>query len=660
MCGILGIVALENNKPLLPEKVIEMNDEMRHRGPDGEGFFFGGAYNVDLINSLRGQRHNALVECQPGGRTIALAHRRLSIIDLNSSAAQPMCGSEDNFWIVFNGEIYNHAEIRQELVKKGHRFKTDHSDTETILKAYEEWGANCVHRLRGMFAIAVWDKGQDTLWICRDRTGIKPLYYTEHDGRFYFASEIKAFLKDRNISRKLNVTGLYHYLSFLTVPAPDTMFENIHKLPAGYQLFVRNGKLSKMTRYWDVFDNVQVNHSSSEKMIAEELLTKLKESVKIHLESDVPVGVFLSGGIDSSTNVALFSQVANEQVRAFSIGYKNDDDLVSYTNEFEYSRMISSQFNCEYHELELGQDDMLGFLPQLPYFQDEPIADPVCVPLYFVSKLARENGVVVAQVGEGADELFMGYGYWKEKLQFQERSNFPFSKIARMAGMGALKLAGKSNGPKFELLERASRDQPIFWSGAEAFYEFEKKELLSDRLRNRFQHFSSWEAIKPHYQKFLESSPEKTVLNWMTYIDLKLRLPELLLMRVDKMSMIPSLEGRVPFLDYRFVEYAMSIPSVMKTKNGQLKRMLKMAVRGLIPDAIIDRKKQGFGAPVYDWYMHALGPISKRKILEFNEAEDVFDGSYLGKLFEEKSADSAKKIWYLMNISLWWEQYINH
>lgn len=655
MCGIAGIIALENKAPLDPGLIVKMNDSLRHRGPDGEGFMYGTPWDAESSARLKSDRPGALVVHQPSPSPVWLAHRRLSIIDLSPLAAQPMSNHDGSIWIVFNGEIYNHREIRQELAAKGYPFKTDHSDTETIIYAYQAWGIDCLHKFRGMFAIAIWDRKADTTWLIRDRIGIKPLYYAVHDGRLHFASEIKAILKDRTVPRKMNLEGLYHYLSFLTVPAPQTMFEGIYKLPAGHRIKITGGKVGAAEQWWDVFDNTRLMTGVSQAKIMEGIVENLNTAVKYRMEADVPVGVFLSGGIDSSLNATLFSRIATTPVKAFTIGYEDDHKLKSYQNEFQYSRKVAKSLGCDYHELSLTQKDFLDFLPKLIHHQDEPIADPVCVPVYFVSKLAKDNGVTVAQVGEGSDELFWGYEGWKSALQAQDFLEKPLNRLmAAPLGLG-MRMAGKQHSLYHSWLERASKGQRTFWGGAEAFYESHKRIMFSKEYRPKVAGFSSWDALEPHYRKFLSSAPEKTNLNWMSYIDLKMRLPELLLMRVDKMSMAVALEGRVPFLDHKFVEYSMSIPTAMKTRNGESKHILKKAVEGILPDEIIYRKKRGFGAPVYDWFFDHLGTLSREKIAKFNSHTGVFDDAFLEDLYARKQGD---RVWFLMNLALWWEAYI--
>lgn len=654
MCGLTGYINLQSSDPMPLALLGAMNDRLSHRGPDGDGFFIGGTYGEGERNEFLARRDTSLFRHRGSSpRALGLAHRRLAIIDLSQNALQPMQTSDGKVQIVFNGEIYNHADIRAQLEGK-YTFQTDHSDTETILYAYKEWGPDCVHRLRGMFAIALWDEDKDSLWLFRDRTGMKPLYYTVHKGRLLFASEIKSFLADPDFPRRINERGLYDYLSFLTVPAPHTMFEGVYKLPAGHMMKVQNGHLSEPARYWDVFDNVTISNKPESQLI-DDVLDKLDECVKSHLISDVPVGVFLSGGIDSSTNAALFSRHAPGRVKAFSIGYEDDDKLSSYKNEFAYARRVANDLNCDYYERSLTQDDFIDFLPKLVRHQDEPIADPVCVPLYYVSKLARDNGVIVAQVGEGSDELFCGYDSWMTFLKLDRWNRHPVPGLLKQMGVQMLRAAGKGYSGYTEYLRRGANGLPVFWSGAEAFYEAQKKSLLTPEFTARLGDRTSWDVLRPIYDDFLKAAPDTSALNWMTYVDLKLRLPELLLMRVDKMAMSVSLEGRVPFLDHEFVEMAMRIPASLKTKDGINKFVLKQAVRGVIPDEIIDRKKQGFGAPVYDWFMDRLGAMARQEISAFNAEMNIFSNDYLERLYSESD---GTRVWYLLNLVLWWKEYI--
>jgi asparagine synthase (glutamine-hydrolysing) len=474
-----------------------------------------------------------------------------------------------------------------------------------------------------------------------------------HDGRIAFASEIKALLQDPEQGRTINEEALFHYLSFLTTPAPQTLFEGIKKLPGGTWLRVNHNGQIRQCRYWDVWDHTSPLTSTSEDEIAEMLLAELRIAVGLRKVSDVPVGVFLSGGVDSSTNAALFSEDEREPVRTFSIGYEGE--YQSYKNELQHARQMARLIGAEHHEQLLAQDDLLDFLPTMVYLQDEPIADPVCVPVYYVSKLARDNGVIVCQVGEGADELFWGYPLWKTQLRFQQLDDLPSPKFFKHCGLATLRVLGQESRKPYEWLRRSLMGRPIFWGGAEAFGETEKRSLLSPRLREEYAHFSSWDVLAPIRHRFEEKAWEQSHLNWMTYLDLNLRLPELLLMRVDKMSMGTSLETRVPFLDHKFVELSMSIPASMKTRNGTLKHILKKAVRGLVPDELIDRKKQGFAVPVHEWFSGELGRQARRELNVFCNETDFFDRTRVLQVLDQGRSSQS---WYLLNFVLWWKEYM--
>lgn len=631
MCGIVGSLVFASPDFVLTEDfIVRMRDVMKHRGPDGSGVWVSDAGDVGL------------------------GHRRLAIIDLSEVAAQPMSNEDDTLRVVFNGEIYNHAEIRKELeLIGGHRWKTNHSDTEVILHAFEQWGIDCIHKFRGMFAFALWDCSKRELWLVRDRMGVKPLYYSVHNGRINFASEIKALLQDKQQQRSVNEVAFFHYLSFLTSPAPDTLFAGIKKLECGSWLKVSASGLLEEYRYWDVLDNVEPVAMLSDDEISKRILEELKVAVSLRKISDVPVGIFLSGGIDSSTNAALFSERAGEKVKTFSIGY--DREYGSYQSELEYAKLVAEEVGADYYERLLSIDDLIEFLPRMVRLQDEPIADPVCFPVYFVSKLARDTGVVVCQVGEGADELFWGYPGWKTALRLQRLSDLPLSHFFKKLGLVAMRSLGKELSFSYEWLRRGAAKQPIFWGGAEAFTETQKWRLLSPRLRRELAGKSSWEVIAPIRQRFIEKAKDPCWLNWMTYLDLNLRLPELLLMRVDKMCMGMSLEGRVPFLDHKLVELAMGIPEDVKTRHGTLKYILKKAIRGIIPDIIIDRKKQGFGVPIHEWCLDKLGGEMRRELDDFCAQTDFLDRDEVFRLIEEKK---AAQVWYLFNFALWWKEYI--
>lgn len=630
MCGINGTLVFDHSSlSVSPSLVEKMRDTMAHRGPDGAGLWIS------------------------PNQKVGLGHRRLSIIDLSEKASQPMGDPSGRFWLTYNGEIYNHAELRTELIELGMTdWQTDHSDTEVVLKAYQQWGIECLQKFRGMFGFAIWDNLEKELILVRDRVGIKPVYYCQQGSAFHFASEIKALLKNPEQPREINKEGLFHYLSFLTTPAPATLFQGIYKLPSASWLRVRsNGDLT-VKRYWDPLDQAQPKEELSLNDWADLTLETLQESVRFRKVSDVPVGVFLSGGIDSSTNAHLFSQGDNQPVKAFSIGYEGDHQ--SYQNELHYAQMMAKEVGAAYHEKLLKLDDLIEFLPRMVQLQDEPIADPVCVPLYYVSQLAKQNGVTVCQVGEGADELFWGYEGWKRLLHLSRQLQNSKIHWSRRLVTPLLSFALNSRGFPRERLRRWSLDQSIFWGGAEAFTQSHKKLLLGDSLQRSLKGLTSWDALNPLWEDFQNKAWEKSNLSWMSYLDLRLRLPELLLMRVDKMSMGVSLEGRVPFLDHHLVELAMSIPESIRTQNDTLKIVLKTAVRGRIPDEIIDRRKQGFGVPIHEWFMQRLGDEAMKSIRDFTNKTGLLNKKEVENLWDNRQ---SQQLWYLTNLALWWKEY---
>lgn len=632
MCGIVGALSFKGSAFAITEPyLVRMRDVMTHRGPDGAGVWVSDDHRVGL------------------------GHRRLAIIDLSPKAGQPMTNEDGSVIVVFNGEIYNHADIRRELeAAGGHVWKTDHSDTEVILHAFEQWGIDCLHRFRGMFAIALWDSLRRELWLVRDRMGVKPLYYSLHSGRITFASEIKALLEDPGQKRAVHEEAFFHYLSFLATPAPQTLFDGIHKLPNGCLLKVTAEGKIESRRWWEVWDHVTPLPHISLDEASERVLSVVEEAVRLRGVSDVPVGVFLSGGVDSSTNAALFAKGRNARIKTFSIAYDGDYD--SCPSELPFARQIADQIGSEHHELKLTVDDLVDFVPHMIELQDEPIADPVCVPVYFVSKLARDNGVIVAQVGEGADELFCGYRGWEIALMRQKMADrLPVPRFLKRLGLSLLEAGGRQRAPYYEWLRRSAQGTPQFWSGAESFYEVGKHDVLSPRLKRQFAGRTSWETIRPLRERFEAKAWERSPLAWMSFVDLHFRLPELLLMRVDKMSMGVSLEGRVPFLDHKLVELALSLPANLRYRQGEPKRVLKTAVRGVIPDSIIDRKKQGFGAPVAEWFKDRLGGEMNRTLRAFCSDTDFFDGAEVERLIAE---GSGVQLWFLYNFAMWHRRFI--
>lgn len=627
MGGIVGIFNYDKDEPITKKLIVSMRDTMIHRGPDAKGVYLS------------------------PDKKIGLGHRRLSIIDLSDIANQPMSNEDNTIWIVFNGEIYNHSELRLLLEQKGHKFKTDHADTEVIIHGYEEWGKNCIQYFRGMFAFGIWDEKEKECWIVRDRLGIKPLYYGFFNGIFIFASEIKAILQHPYTKRKVNEEAFYHYLSFLATPPPLTLFENIFKVPAGGMVTVDKNGCCKSERYWDVFNNVVYEDLKSEGYYVDKILSLLQKSVKYRLVSDVPIGIFLSGGLDSSINTALFSAAAKGSVKTFSLGFKEKEEY----SELPYAKRVAEIFNTKHHELLIDGKDALDFLPELVYYQDEPIADPVCVPFYYIAKFATDNGMKVCHVGEGGDELFCGYPSWMSVLNLYRFNSFT-PNLVKKTVFNLLNLFNKKYSYKYEFLRRAINREPIFWSGSEAFLENKKRKLLSQQLRKRFKNYSSAEIVLNYYQEFSKRAKNKSALNWMSYIDLRFRVPELLLMRVDKMSMAVSLETRVPFLDHELVEFVMSIPQSVRIRDNTLKYILKKVAVLLLPQDIIYRKKQGFGAPVTEWLSTSkLGSFTKRKLTNFCRQTEFFDQNAIQKILIENN--QGWPIWYLLNFVMWHERW---
>jgi len=667
MCGIAGLFRSETalaSGAALGAALDDMNRAMAHRGPDGDG--------VWVSNDER----------------IGLAHRRLAIVDLSPDAAQPMSDADGAIQLTFNGEIYNHLVLRQELQAKGHIFKTDHSDTEVLIHGYKEWGVEgLVTRLEGMFAFAIWDTKRRVLTLARDRIGIKPIYFSKSGGTFRFASEIKAILCDPSVERKIDTHALNHYLSFMIAPAPLTMFQGIYKLPAAHIMEVSEAGDLKAWRYWDAKpgqgikpDDISgLSEEAREQFYVDGIRSRLELAIEKRMMSDVPFGVFLSGGIDSSANVALMSRLTDRPVETFTVGFKDHTHL----NELDYARRIADEFKTNHHEILIDEADMMGYLDDLVHHQDEPIADWVCIPLYFVSKLAKDNGVTVVQVGEGADEQFCGYDSWMTYLRFFNKFWDPYTKampspFKRLLGGIARSLAPATRGKAgqiAEALHRAATGQELFFSGANAFWNIHKSRLLG-RATNPSPVFDdlggsgidltgigereSGDVINGYFKALGKGFDH---LTRMAFSEFRLRLPELLLMRVDKISMSTSIEGRVPFLDHDLVEFTMDIPQSMKVKGGGKKHLLKKAVADLLPDEIINRPKMGFAAPVEQWLRGDFGKAAEEKVLGSKLLEQgLLDREYIKKRFQEHrsgEADHALHLWTLFNLTSWHDHWMN-
>lgn len=630
MCGISGIVDFYHKQEITEDKIGTMNKILRHRGPDDKGIF---------LNEER---------------TVGLGHTRLSIVDLSPAGHQPMSNEDGSVWIVFNGEIYNHLSLREDLEKKGYRYHS-RTDTETIIHLYEEKGEKCLDDLRGMFAFALWDVKKKKLFFARDRIGIKPFYYHLKGEAFYFASEIKAILTNEEIHRGVNTQALADYLTFMCVPAPQTMFQDIYKLPAGYCGTFSEKDGLKIYQYWDL--QIKQDDSKTEQEWIERVRLNLRGAIQSHMVCDVPFGAFLSGGIDSSLITVLMQEMRGQPVDTFTIGFKREAGF----DESGYARKIRDLYHTKYHEIFIDEDDLMRFLEKMAYHQDEPIADWVCFPLYYVAKLIRDSGVIVAQVGEGSDELFSGYPWFLHYLRlgkWQRAANMVPSVLRKLA-FGAVSYTPYLRQPFLrEIVRRISAGEFVFWGGANVYGEEEKGKLL----KYKFEH--PYRVIDGFLKKLAEHSPKADFLQKMIYIEFKQRLPELLLMRVDKMTMATSIESRVPFLDHVVVEEMMKIPSGLKKKNNEPKYILKKASEGIIPNDIIYRKKQGFGAPISQWLRSSdIYKVCRDLVMGSDmRSLGLFNHEYIEKMFEDHRAgkqDYGVKLWLLTNFALWYRAFLS-
>lgn len=666
MCGITGIL-VRGRGQVEARDLVRMRDTMEHRGPDGGG-----------------------LQILAGGK-VGLAHRRLTIIDLSADAAQPMRNEDGTVWITFNGEIYNHAGLRRELLAAGHRFATDHSDTEVLVHGYEEWGLDgLASRIAGDFAFAIWDDKQGSLSLVRDRIGVKPLYFSLEPGLALFGSEIKALLAHPETRRELEPAAMFHYLSFMTAPAPLTMFKGIYKLPAGFWLRIERQGGVTARRYWDAVPGHGIaaaevkglSPAAEEDFYVSGVQRRFRDAVECRMMSDVPFGVFLSGGVDSSLNVALMSEFSPRPIETFTVAFKDHTHL----NELDEARLIAKKFATNHHEVLIDQQDMIGYLDGLVHHQDEPIADWVCIPLYFVSKLAHDHGVKVVQVGEGSDEQFCGYRSYMGYLELYRKYWQPFRAwlpAAAQRGVAQLSLAAARRRPSLsvyaDIIGRAAHDREHFWSGAMVYWNTLKDQLLrldglelgaaapelvnAGLLESAYFEADSYQVVRSFLEPFDRAYPGQDVLTRMIYNEFKLRLPELLLMRVDKIGMSVSLEARVPFLDHRLVEFTMDIPMAWKTRGGMAKYILKKAAERYLPPEIIYRKKMGFGAPMGDWLRSGFGDYVQARMASSRlMSYGYFQPDYIETLFAEHRSGKRSNelyIWTLFNLFAWFDYWID-
>jgi asparagine synthase (glutamine-hydrolysing) len=639
MCGITGIVEYSANEPQINEEILKsMSDVIIHRGPDSDGNWISPA------------------------RRCGLAFRRLAIIDLSDAGNQPMSTSDGRFTIVFNGEIYNHKDIRKDLESLGYKYRSG-TDTETILYGYKEWGTEILNRMFGMWAIAIWDDEKEELFCTRDRIGIKPFYFTNRNGRFIFGSEIKSILQHPSVSPELNFNELPNYLNWGMSSNRESLFKGINKLAAGrYLTLSKNGDI-KVERYWSPLKQDQEYSKLSEKEIHAEVLSILRQSIKDRMMSDVPFGVFLSGGIDSSLNVALMAELMDRPVDTYSVGFK---ELEKY-NELEYARKIAKLHKTNHNEILIDHDDAFPILGELTWHEDEPNADPVCMPLWFLSKLTRDSGTIVIQVGEGSDEQFCGYNWMLRDYNFYKsywKIYKSLPKVLRKGIYSSIKpiLKGLDQFQVMEYLRRGTFGHELYWAGSSMIPPSQQESLLSDK-------YGDLVSIPENYAYQLHSEAlgfnnSSDYLQRIAYIELQQRLAELLLMRVDKIGMAHSIEARVPFLDHRLVEFTMSLPPNIKVPDRKsTKIVLKKAVESILPHEIIYRKKQGFWAPVNEWLRHQWYDYSYSTIMNSYFVKDkIFDRDFIDRIFKlHKSGkrNQGLQIFSLLTLSLWYKRFFS-
>lgn len=622
MCGICGQLNFEPNRPVAAGQLERMNQTLTHRGPDEDGFYLKAP--------------------------VGLAMRRLSIIDI-STGRQPIRNEDGTVQVVYNGEIYNFLEIRKELEAKGHRFITN-SDTEVIAHLYEEAGEAFVHRLNGMFAIALWDEREHKLLLVRDRLGIKPLYYYADRDRLVFGSEIKALL-EADIPRVIDEEALSHYLALGYIPAPWSIFKGVRKLPPGHLLRAEAGAV-KAEAWWTLpVETDTVDRPEQE--LVEELRALLADAVKIRLISDVPLGVFLSGGVDSSAIVAMMAKAASGPVRTFSIGFSQKS-----FSELEFARKIASHFGTRHEELEIRPEPR-EILPKLADAFDEPFADSSAIPTWYVSNLARRS-VTVALGGDGGDELFGGYETYAAYKWASVYRRLPaflgeglVPAVVRRLPVSDTKVSFDYKAKRFVAFARRTPVEAHFgWTGK--FDATERETLLADGVARGAGPMNL-------FRETFESFGGEDVLARLMKVDTKIYLPDDILVKVDRMSMANSLEVRPPLLDYRIVEWAARLPSALKVRGLRKKALFRKALRGIVPDEILNRKKAGFNVPMAAWLrgdlreplLDALSPTRLK-------SQGIFRPAAVQSLWEDHLArrrDNSRQLWTLLAFSLWHDRY---
>jgi len=620
MCGICGVVSFQPNAPADRSTLLQMNASLQHRGPDDEGY-----YEDDQVG---------------------LAVRRLSIIDLRTGQ-QPISNESGDIWVVYNGEIYNFQTVRTALERRGHIFKTQ-TDTEVIVHAYEEYGDECVTHFNGMFAIALWDARERRLLLARDRLGIKPLYYWPGANKLVFGSELKALILHPDVPRQVDLAALDLFLTLEYIPAPRTIYQGVFKLLPGHLLVVEKGKL-KVTRYWDVpYQPI----SQSEEECAEILSGLIKESVSLRLISDVPLGAFLSGGIDSSTIVGYMSQNTDEPVRTFSIGFEDD----TY-NELPYAEVVAKHFGTQ-HQAEVLKLDHTNLTEQLVAHFDEPFADTSIFPTFLVSKLAsREVKVVLS--GDGGDELFAGYDtYLAEKLnRYYGRLPRPLRQqvLPKFAGWLPPQPAKKGLINKVKrMIEGGSLDPSLQHARWMMFLNSsEKDSLYQSDLRATLRDDVTADVFNGYFEK--ANCFDR--LAQQQYVDIKTYLADDILTKVDRMSMAVSIEARVPLLDYRIVEFALNLPAHMKLNGARTKSILRQAVKNMVPQLVLEKPKEGFSIPMKHWLCTSLKPMmldltSKAALQKHGYFEHQVVAEWIQEHLDGR-VNHSHRLWALMVFEMW-------
>lgn len=627
MCGIAGFVEPNGARDAVKRRALvdQMCRVIAHRGPDAQG--------MEVL-----------------GRA-ALGMRRLSIIDL-AGGHQPMSGCDPHLTIVFNGEIYNYRELQRDLESRGHAFHT-HSDTETIVHAYEEFGDACVEHLRGMFAFAIWDERSERLFAARDRAGEKPFYYTlTPGGTFVFGSELKCLLEHPEVVRETDPAALDAYLTFGYIPEPLSIFRDIYKLEAGCRIIFERGQY-RTESYWDFPIGTDLSHAArTEDDYVEELRALLDESVRAMLVADVPLGAFLSGGVDSSTIVGLMSRATNAPVKTFSIGFREDS-----FDELKYARLAARHFETDHREL-IVTSEVCGLVDELIRHFDEPFADQSSIPTYLVAKLAREH-VKVALSGDGGDELFGGY----TRYAVEERRS-GFARLPRALRKGLMeplsrRLPHGARGRNF--IHNVALD-PIdrYLDNVSIFNEPSKAWLYTSDFRRAL---SGAGKATGYFEAIAARGAGSDPLETLLYLDSKTYLPGDILTKVDRMSMAVSLEARVPLLDHKLVEFAARIPGHLKMRTGVSKYIFKQAVRGLVPDEILNRPKQGFGVPITEWINKELRERIRDTFTDAGTRQrGLVDYSYVDVLLTEHERgrrDHSPALWSLFILELWHRAYVD-